>query len=386
MDGLVGLQVFTQNNDNNPGTFTTPFIPNYNTFRISGFIIESLRKGDNTFEVGIRLDHEYNKERGREPNQNIIRDEYNFTNFASTLGYIRRISSNQTFRSNIATAWRTPNMAELYSFGQHGFKTTFGLLRYYNDENENGALRTDRVTLLNDSQVSPEKGYKWINEWQLNNKSNSYTVTAYANYIENFLFNRPYAVIGTIRGPRPVFIYDQADALFFGTDVSWKVNWTSAIDGTLGVSYLWSRNIKKNEPLINQPPLTINYELSWDLPSPGRIYASQLTLSPSYMFRQFQAPRTIAPEDLIDGVVIINPDSEIFDFKDAPDGYFLLDIGYQLKLERMNMGLAVQNVFNTRYRNYLNEMRYFADEPGINILFTFNYLFNSKSTQKWNHS
>ena len=65
----------------------------------------------------------------------------------------------------MATAWRTPNMAELYSYGQNGFKTSFGLLRYYTDDNENGALRTDKVVDLEESNISPEKGYKWINEW-----------------------------------------------------------------------------------------------------------------------------------------------------------------------------------------------------------------------------
>ena len=80
LDGLVGLQMFTQNNDNNPGTQTTPFIPNYNSFRFSAFAIESLKKSNNTFELGIRLDHEYNNIRGREASQNIFRDNYSFTN------------------------------------------------------------------------------------------------------------------------------------------------------------------------------------------------------------------------------------------------------------------------------------------------------------------
>lgn len=379
LDGLVGLQVFTQNNDNNPGTQTTPFVPNYNTSRYSAFAIESLKRANSKFEVGIRLDYEINDVRGRETNQNIFRDRYNFTNLTSSFGYILNISDNTTFRTNLATAWRTPNMAELFSFGQHGFKSSFGLLRYYTDQNENDKLRTDRVIPLKESDVSPEKGYKWISEWRTQKKSNTYTVTAYANYIDNFIFDRPLAVIGTIRGPMPVFIHTQADALFVGTDFSWQKEWSNTINGTLGISYLWSKNVKKDEPLINQPPLRINYQLAWETPAFWNASTSQLSIKPSYLFRQFQAPRTVRPEELIDGTVAITPDSEIFDFKDAPEGYFLLDIAWQLKTKRFNAGVTIQNVFNTRYRNYLNEMRYFADEPGINILFSLNYLFNSKS-------
>ncbi|MEM9546336.1 MAG: TonB-dependent receptor [Bacteroidota bacterium] len=375
-DGLIGVQAFTQNNDNNPGTFNTPFIPNYNTSRYSIFLIESLKRGRSAFEFGIRLDYEWNNVRGREPNQDIFRDEYSFTNFTSSIGYVFTISENNTFRTNLATAWRTPNMSELFSFGQHGFRTSFGLLRYYTDENENGAFRTDRVIPLEESDVSPEKGYKWINEWRVQNNSSTFTFTGYGNYIQNFIYDRPLAVIGTIRGPQPVFIHDQADALFLGLDFSWQEDWSNSLKGTLGMSYLWSQNLKKNETLINQPPVRINYQLDWEIPSLWKSVTSELTLNPSYTFRQFQAPRTVRPEDLIDGTVNITTESEIFDFKDAPEGYFLLDVGWRMRSDKFEAGLSIQNVFNARYRNYLNEMRYFADEPGINFLFSINYFLN----------
>lgn len=380
LDGLVGLQVFTQNNDNNPGTQTTPFIPNYNTLRFSGFIIESLKKGKNTFELGLRIDQESNNVRGREVNQNLFRDEYSFTNLTASLGYIRQISESTTFRTNLATAWRTPNMAELFSFGQHGFKTSFGLLRYY--ANDEGQLRTDLVIALRESNVSPEKGYKWINEWQTQTKTNTYTFTAYANYIENFIYDRPLAVIGTIRGPMPVFIYDQANALFMGADWTWEKRWSQSLTGTFGVSYLWSANIDKNEALINQPPITTSYKLLWKTKGFWKVQSSQFSIKPSYTFKQFQAPRTVRPDELIDGSVVITPESEIFDFRDAPEGFFLLDIAWRFKVKQFGASFSVQNVFNTRYRNYLNDMRYFADEPGRNFLFTINYMFNAKSATK----
>ncbi|MEM1322527.1 MAG: TonB-dependent receptor, partial [Bacteroidota bacterium] len=378
LDGLIGLQAFTQNNDNNPGTGTTPFIPNYNTTRYSAFAIESFKTNRGTLEIGVRLDHEYNNVRGRETNQDIFTDEFRFTNVTSSFGYIHRISENATFRTNFGTAWRTPNMAELYSFGQHGFKTSFGLLRYYT--NEDDQLRTDRVTKMSESEISPERGYKWINEWQLQKRENTFNVTVYTHYIENFIFDRPLAVIGTVRGPMPVFIHDQQDALFVGTDLSWQREWSSAVEGTFNISYLWAGNIEKNEPLINQPPLTTSYQLDWDMGALWKAESSRISIKPSYTFQQFQAPRTVRPEELIERTVIITPESEIFDFRDAPEGYFLLDVAWRLKFGKFDTNLSVQNLLNTSYRNYLNEMRYFADEPGINILFTINYTFNSKST------
>tara|TARA_B110000037_G_scaffold223197_1_gene303703 strand:- start:7724 stop:10099 length:2376 start_codon:yes stop_codon:yes gene_type:complete len=379
LDGLIGVQYFNQNSDNNPGTGTTPFIPNYNTNRISAFLAESKRFGKSKFESGVRLDYELNNVRGRETNQAIFRDEYEFTNLTASLGYIIQLSENKLFRTNIGTAWRTPNMAELYSFGQHGFKTSFGLLRHYT--NEEGVFKTDKVRAIAKSSVKTENGYKWVSEFQFNETKNRHVITAYAHYIENYIFDRPLAVIGTIRGPMPVFIIDQTNAFFVGADYSWKHDWSKQISGIFRGIYLWSKNVRENESLINQPPISLSYKLSWNQKKFLKLENSKVTIKPSYTFQQFQAPRTVTPGELINGTVIVTPDSPIFDFKDASAGYFLLDIGWSFTYKSLSTSITINNVLNTRYRDYLNEMRYFADELGTNVLFKFNYVFKDKKNK-----
>ena len=379
LDGLVGVQLFTQFNDNNPGTGVTSVIPNYKTVRYSGFIIESITRDRNTFEAGLRLDYELNNVAGRQTNQAIFSDQFSFSNFTSSIGYVREISENSSFRTNIGTAWRTPNMSELYSFGQHGFKTTFGLLRYYTSAA--GDVNTNQVLKISESTVQSEKGYKFINEFQIGNKKNTHTITGYSHYIENYTFERPLGVFGTIRGPMPAFIFTQADALFIGLDYSWDRDWSKSLKGVYGISYLWSRNIDKNEPLINQPPISVNYKLKWQKEKIWKFESSNLTINPSYTFQQFQAPKTISPESLIDGSVVISSDSEIFDFKSAPNGYFLLEVSWSFHWKNITGSISVNNLFNNGYRNYLNAMRYFANEPGRNVLFTINYLFENKKNE-----
>ena len=376
LNGLLGAQYFSQNNDNNPGTQTTPYIPNYNTDRISAFAVESFTFGKNMIEAGLRFDLETNDVRGREINQDIFRDHYTFTNFTGSLGYVRQLSENSTFRTNIGTAWRTPNMEELFSFGQHGFKTTFGLLRF---TDTNGKLSTDEVIPLNQSTVHPERGYKFINEFQTSKNGNSHNLTVYSHYIENYVFDRPIGVFGTIRGPMPAFIFDQVDALFFGADYSWKKKWTDKISSVFGASYLWSRNVGDNAPLINQPPISMNVKLKWNQGKIGVFDASRWAIRPSYTFLQFQAPRTITPESLVDKSVELTTDSEIFDFAAATDGYFLLDLSWTFKRKNLSGGISVQNLLNTGYRDYLNQMRYFADESGRNLLFTLKYTLKTNA-------
>ncbi|MEM7037871.1 MAG: TonB-dependent receptor, partial [Bacteroidota bacterium] len=102
---------------------------------------------------------------------------------------------------------------------------------------------------------------------------------------------------------------------------------------------------------------------------------------PRYQFRQFQAPRTISPEHLIDGSAEITLDSEIFDFKDAPAGYFLLDLGWNFQWKNLGGRIAVNNLLNARYRDYLNDMRYFADALGRNLLFNLNYTIKPRNKE-----
>ena len=111
-------------------------------------------------------------------------------------------------------------MAELYSFGSHGFKNSFGLLRYY--YNEDQELRTDKVILMSESLLSSEKSLKFINEFDYNSDKNNVKITLFSNFILNYVFERPIGLYGTIRGPMPYFIFDQSDVLFVGSDITLK--------------------------------------------------------------------------------------------------------------------------------------------------------------------
>ena len=377
VEGLMGLHFFNQDNDNNPGTGTTPFIPNYNTNRYSFYLVEGLKLGENFFEFGVRIDNENYNVRGRETSQRIFRDEHTLSNITFSIGYENEFSENFSFKSNLGSAWRTPNMAELYSFGSHGFKNSFGLLRYYyNDDNK---IRTNRVTLMSESLTSSEKSLKFINEFDFTSDKNKIKLTLFSNYILNYVFERPIGIYGTVRGPMPYFIFDQNDVLFIGSDLTVKKEFTKKFNSSITLNYLWSKNLENNGNLINQPPVRIENNLIWKTNNFWKINFSEISLSPSYSFKQSQAPITISPEDLINGVVNITPETNIFDFKDAPDGHFLLDFSWRLKLNDFSASINVNNVLNTSYRNYLNSMRYFADEIGRNFIVNFSYTFKKKN-------
>lgn len=385
LEGLAGIQYFYQGNYNNPGTGVTPLIPNYQTNRLSAFLVETKKIKKTTIEAGLRFDYESNSLTGRETSQALFEDDYTFTNTTASLGLINKLGKNISYRGNIASSWRTPNMLELYSFGQHGFQTSYGLLRYYT--NTDGEVRTDQVSTINNSDVKVEKGFKLTNEFKYAKKRDKLVLTAYTQLIENFIYDKPLGLIGTFRGPMPIFIYDQVDAFFVGADLTWKREWAEKLSGQLGISYLWSRDIENNTQLINQLPIRLSYGFSWQAKELWKLDQIRFELKPSYTLQQLQAPRTISPEELFNGDQVLSPDTEIFDFMDAPEAYFLLEASVNLEYKNWKFGIRVQNTLNSRYRDYLNSMRYFADETGRNILLSINYKFKSKNkSSEHNHS
>ena len=67
------------------------------------------------------------------------------------------------------------------------------------------------------------------------------------------------------------------------------------------------------------------------------------------------------------------------DYKAPPKGYILLNAGismtYMTGEHPLTLRLQGSNLLNTSYREYLDRMRYFADQAGRNINFSINYSF-----------
>jgi len=62
-----------------------------------------------------------------------------------------------------------------------------------------------------------------------------------------------------------------------------------------------------------------------------------------------------------------------------PDAFTLLNFNANTNViigkQKIELGLKVENLTNETYRNYLNRLRFFADERGINLSFRLGYNF-----------
>ena len=372
--GSMGLQWLYQDNNNLPGTNTIPFIPNYNTSRFGWFISESNTVGKTVYEMGIRYDYQHSSIRGRDAGNAIYIHSIDFSSISGIAGINYSINDHAAFRSNIATAWRPPNIAELYAYGKHGFVSEYGFWRFNSDVSEE--IRTSEILDMQSKPVDSEIGVKWINNYTMNQRMFQVDITGYINYIYNYIYNRPAGITNTVRGAFPYFVYEQGNSLFYGIDATvikdHGTHWGSQITGT----YLRAENMETKDKIVGIPANRMSYRLTFQT-NKWRLEEFRVKWGTSYTFRQYNAPRTITPEQILavsgEGTDPFSDNDRVFDFKAAPDGYMLMHLDIEGTYKKFIVGIRFDNLLNTRYREYTDLMRYYADQTGLNMAISVKY-------------
>jgi iron complex outermembrane receptor protein len=84
-------------------------------------------------------------------------------------------------------------------------------------------------------------------------------------------------------------------------------------------------------------------------------------------------------EAQVEGVDLFKDDTSIFDFQEAPKGYFLWNISIGASIRRShvqyNLRISSENTLNKKYREYTNRHRYYADDIGRNITLSLKCIF-----------
>jgi len=376
LSGKLGAQWLKKANDNQPGTNTVPFIPNYDEQRLGVYLIESLPLGKSLLEVGLRFDQLESDITGREPDNTIYRNTVLYRNLSGTIGLQFPVGKQATFRSNLGTAWRAPNVAELYRFGQHSFFLEYGLWRYTINEDSDFVSTREGILDQNDREVPSEQGYKWINTYSLKTDKLELELTGYVNYISNFIYSKPAGITRTPRGSFVFFIYDQTDALLWGVDVSSRWTHSPQFTSEAKGSFLWSKQLSPADFFAAQPAPQLTYGLNYQ-PKISWLSEGQLQIRFDYTFEQFQHPRTITVEEFLfagqEGIDRFTGDAADFDLLPPPPAFLLTNLRWTSSWKKLHYSLEARNLFNVSYRNYTDRLRYFADDLGRNFLVSLTY-------------
>ncbi len=337
--GQVGLSTLYQYNLMDG----RPLIPNFNQFTAGVFLIERYVKDKWELEVGARFDYR-NLVTHQLISKEKVTNTFNFSNFSGSAGGTYLINQRLSASVNLGTAWRAPNVNELYSDGVH-----------------HGAAAYEK----GDASLVPEKAFNSIGSVKYQIEKFSLEIGAYYNFIQDYIYLKPQSEpILTIRGAFPYFKYTQTNATFQGIDVSYKWEFMKSLSLASKLTYLKVYDQSPQKYLVMIPPNRLDNGIQYTaLKKIIGIHHFNIGINNLLVAQQKRVP----------------PNS---DFAPPPSNYSIwsMQIGGEIPISKKNkiaVSATVQNIFNTSYRDYMNRFRYYADEIGRQVSLRVRYQFGS---------
>ncbi len=339
--GTIGASVMMQENQ----YLRRLFIPNYQSLNTGIFITEKYTYKKWEVEGGVRYDYKtiYNIT----DNENKFNySDLIFSNLSGTVGIHYRYNNQFKASMNGSTAWRSPQVNELYANGLH-----------------HGAARIER----GNASIQPERSYHIASNINYTTHFLDIDIVAYLKSIEGFIFLRPdFPPELTIRGAFPVFTYQQTDARLHGLDLNATAHFWKHLDFLVKASLLRAWDLKSNDWIIQMPSDRLDAQLSYRMGNAGIIHDTYFSITGSFVSRQVRIP-TKGNIEIPD----TNPVLMQSDYLAPPPEYFLagMEIGTKIRLghQACTLILGVTNLLDNAYREYMNAFRYFSDEMGRNI-------------------
>lgn len=339
--GEAGINVSTQGNTT--GGTSRSFIPNFRSWTPGVYMMERWKHRRLEAEAGWRYDVKWMKAYLYE-NDLLVSPDYRFAGFSGTLGAIYIINDHLTAGMNFGRAFRAPSPNELFSDGLH-----------------HGAARIE----TGDRNLAPEISYSTTASLKFRFSRCYGELSLYNNEIKDYIYLAPVIVYDpataaytpeyklTIRGAFPVFQYRQVHASFTGADLSFNDSLSKNFVWSTKLSLLRAYNRTSGTYLILTPPANMENGIRYSFSIPGKMTDTYVSLSHLLVFRKSKVP---VYEDLTP----------------PPPAYivFAAEAGCTFKAGGLpvTFTFSVYNLFNTRYRNYLDRFRYFSDATGRNLV------------------
>jgi len=340
ISGIVGISGLYQTN-RWYGAFLIPSFRNLNT---GAYWIERWKVSETVeLEGGVRFDYNFLQVYKYE-GSTLTKPEYHFYNVAGTVGSIFHVHRNVHIRFNYGSSWRPPHVSELYSDGVHHGAATYE---------------------IGDASLKPERAHNFNLVLNYSGKRVRAELTAYYYYMQDFIYLHPeQPPTLTIRGAFPTFRYRQADVDIKGFDADVEIDLTDHLVLDAKVMMLWAWNYSQNDWLVLMPPARYDAALTYNFRDLKKVKNAYVSANALYVDKQWRAPQ----HD---------------DYMPPPAAYMLFGLeggcSFMIGKQQLDVSVAVTNLFDTSYRDYLNRFRYFSNETGRNITLRIKWPFTLKS-------
>ena len=316
---IIGFQGLNQKNSNinDRETLLLPdaSIDNYSAFGLMSIdIINNLK-----FQTGIRYDKKFIQTEavGIPTETETYRPalDKSFGSFSGSLGSTYHFSESLLVRANFAAAYRTPNLAELTSNGQHE-------LRYE----------------LGDSQLVPEKAYETDLSLHFHKENLTIDLAGFYNIVNHYIFIAPTGA--TSSEGIPVYQYRQQNSTLVGGEAGLHIHPEKL--NFMHFETTFSTVVGKQEdgtylPFV--PAHKLNFEIRAEKEKISFLNNAFIAAKTSTAFEQ----HNVAPDETRTGA------------------YTLLDlsIGASIKWQNQSvlLNLSANNIMDTKYIDHLSTLK-----------------------------
>ncbi len=317
LKAFLGIQGLAQNNLNHQAP--QHVIPNASQNDFSVFAMGRYHWNKRIItEGGIRFDHRKIFVPAYTNNAigNLISDlTRKYDNVSASLGTNVHFSPSFLLRLNVATAFRSPNIAELTQDGMHANR--------YEKGNNN---------LKNQQNTEVDLGLHY------QTKNANFQISAFYNHINNYIFLTPTGTSTT--AGNPIYQYLQAPSELYGGEAGMQISPRSLswLNMKATYSYVLGRKISGGYlPLI--PANKIHFEVTATKKHWHHFSNSFFKVETNHVFAQNHPGQ----------------------FEDASKAYnlFNLVLGTQIKInqQRVSLDITASNLFNTEYMDHLSTLR-----------------------------
>lgn len=332
--GKVSLHWTFQQNSNQPGTGVRPLIPNYTKYVLAISWVEKWAKDRVEIEAGLRYEYVSLQVKRIDAQNRLVKPKFQFHNVSASTGIRYTFAETIEGFSHFGLTHRAPQVNELFSEGLH-----------------HGAAAIEE----GDTSLVSEKAIKWVTGTEIRRQTWQFNASVFIQYIDDFIYLQPTGEPRlTIRGAFPVFLYVQDDVRLLGAEAMLQVSLIKQLQWRSEFSLVRARHLSSEEGLIGIPADRMRQTLLWQ--SGEHVFDAEVAVE--YVWKQTR----VADES---------------DYAPAPDGYTLVSAGAGMDIikSRLHLHLTVRNLLNASYREYLNRLRYYADDTGRSIELRLRYVF-----------
>jgi len=368
LDSGVFFQI--QDNYSDPDTGTRRLIPDYLKTELGTYFTASLTPSNNcSIAFGFRFGHQnnqikkyYKNKRWNEENyqdklgsfvinevlsQKLVEQRLIFNNLALNSGVKFSISERLKLSLNLFHTERAPDIAEMFSDGLHHSLATI--------EYGNPFLKS-------------EKTQKFVINLEKEIGNFKFNVSPYYTNCKNYIIIEPTGIEYTLRGAFPVWEYRAINSTIRGLDLDFSLDLNKNFRLKSSSSLIEGYERKSKTPLINIPPFTTTNFIQFSIPKLKSFY---IEVSNKITLRQNQFPNHNFETSVVENGTRLN---KLVDISTTPSSYHLFGAEfhwgpYPFFANKISLSLIFDNIFNSTYRNYLNRLRFYADEIGRNIMF-----------------